>query len=82
MVRPISTPLYWPYQFVQWATGCTQSAAVDWEGLTEGQAKAQGIKVKKGLFPWAASGRAIANDLDERRQAGLQREPQRGARVV
>ena len=34
-------------------------------GLTEDQAKAQGIKVKKGLFPWAASGRAIANDRDD-----------------
>ena len=34
-------------------------------GLTEDQAKAQGIKVKKGLFPWAASGRAIANGRDE-----------------
>ena len=31
----------------------------------EDQAKAQGIKVKKGLFPWAASGRAIANGRDE-----------------
>jgi dihydrolipoamide dehydrogenase len=29
---------------------------VAWVGLTEEQAKAQGIKVKKGLFPWAASG--------------------------
>ncbi len=29
------------------------------------QAKAQGIKVKKGLFPWTASGRAIANGRDE-----------------
>jgi dihydrolipoamide dehydrogenase len=27
--------------------------------------KAQGIKVKKGLFPWTASGRAIANGRDE-----------------
>ena len=34
---------------------------VAWVGLTEDQAKAQGIKVKKGLFPWTASGRAIAN---------------------
>lgn len=38
---------------------------VAWVGLTEDQAKAQGIKVKKGLFPWAASGRAIANGRDE-----------------
>jgi dihydrolipoamide dehydrogenase len=32
---------------------------VAWVGLTEDQAKAQGIKVKKGLFPWAASGHAV-----------------------
>jgi dihydrolipoamide dehydrogenase len=38
---------------------------VAWVGLTEDQAKSQGIKVKKGLFPWAASGRAIANGRDE-----------------
>ncbi len=38
---------------------------VAWVGLTEEQAKEQGIKVKKGLFPWTASGRAIANGRDE-----------------
>jgi dihydrolipoamide dehydrogenase len=38
---------------------------VAWVGLTEDQAKAQGIKVKKGLFPWAASGRATANGRNE-----------------
>jgi len=38
---------------------------VAWVGLTEDQAKVQGIKVKKGLFPWTASGRAIANGRDE-----------------
>ncbi|MDB5889802.1 MAG: lpdA [Polaromonas sp.] len=38
---------------------------VAWVGLTEDQAKAQGIKVRKGLFPWTASGRAIANGRDE-----------------
>jgi dihydrolipoamide dehydrogenase len=38
---------------------------VAWVGLTEDQAKAQGLKVKKGLFPWNASGRAIANGRDE-----------------
>ena len=32
---------------------------------TEDEAKAKGIKVKKGLFPWTASGRAIANGRDE-----------------
>jgi dihydrolipoamide dehydrogenase len=38
---------------------------VAWVGLTEDLAKAQGIMVKKGLFPWTASGRAIANGRDE-----------------
>ena len=38
---------------------------VAWVGLTEDDAKAQGVKVKKGLFPWTASGRAIANGRDE-----------------
>jgi dihydrolipoamide dehydrogenase len=34
---------------------------VAWVGLTELEAKAQGVKVGKGLFPWVASGRALAN---------------------
>jgi dihydrolipoamide dehydrogenase len=38
---------------------------VAWVGLTEDAAKQQGIAVKKGLFPWQASGRAIANGRDE-----------------
>ena len=38
---------------------------VAWVGLTEDEAKAKGITVKKGLFPWTASGRAIANGRDE-----------------
>ena len=38
---------------------------VAWVGLTEDEAKAKGIQVKKGLFPWSASGRAIANGRDE-----------------
>ncbi|KWT98767.1 MULTISPECIES: dihydrolipoyl dehydrogenase [unclassified Variovorax] len=38
---------------------------VAWVGLTEDQAKAEGVKVEKGLFPWTASGRAIANGRDE-----------------
>jgi dihydrolipoamide dehydrogenase len=38
---------------------------VAWVGLTEDDAKKQGIAVEKGLFPWAASGRAIANGRDE-----------------
>jgi len=38
---------------------------IAWVGLTEDEAKARGIVVKKGLFPWTASGRAIANGRDE-----------------
>jgi len=38
---------------------------VAWVGVTEDEAKANGMKVKKGLFPWNASGRAIANGRDE-----------------
>lgn len=38
---------------------------VAWAGLTEDEAKQQGIKVEKGHFPWAASGRAVANGRDE-----------------
>jgi dihydrolipoamide dehydrogenase len=38
---------------------------VAWVGLTEEQARHQGVQVTKGLFPWSASGRAIANGRDE-----------------
>ena len=38
---------------------------VAWVGLTEDQARADGIAIKKGHFPWNASGRAIANTRDE-----------------
>ena len=38
---------------------------IAWVGVTEDEAKASGRKVEKGLFPWAASGRAIANGRDE-----------------
>ena len=38
---------------------------IAWVGLTEDDAKQQGIEISKGLFPWAASGRAIANTRDE-----------------
>ena len=38
---------------------------VAWVGVTEEEAKKEGIKIKKGMFPWAASGRAIANGRDE-----------------
>ena len=33
---------------------------VAWVGLTESQAKARNIAYEKGIFPWAASGRALA----------------------
>src|SRR3954462_14144796 len=38
---------------------------VAWAGKTEDQCKAEGIKYGKSVFPWAASGRAIANGRDE-----------------
>jgi dihydrolipoamide dehydrogenase len=38
---------------------------VAWMGLTETAAKAQGIEVEKAVFPWAASGRALATARDE-----------------
>jgi len=38
---------------------------VAWAGKTEDQCKAEGVKYGKAVFPWAASGRAIANGRDE-----------------
>ncbi|MBK1644571.1 dihydrolipoyl dehydrogenase [Thiocapsa imhoffii] len=38
---------------------------VAWMGLTETEAKAQGIAYEKGVFPWAASGRALGIHRDE-----------------
>jgi dihydrolipoamide dehydrogenase len=38
---------------------------VAWAGVTEDQARAGAIKFGKSMFPWAASGRAIANGRDE-----------------
>jgi dihydrolipoamide dehydrogenase len=38
---------------------------IAWAGLTEGEAKEQGVKFGVAKFPWAASGRAIANGRDE-----------------
>ncbi|MCA1323237.1 dihydrolipoyl dehydrogenase [Herbaspirillum sp. alder98] len=38
---------------------------VAWVGVTEDEAKARGIKFEKGHFPWAASGRAVANGRAE-----------------
>ena len=38
---------------------------VAWVGLTETEAKAKGIAFEKGMFPWAASGRSLAQGRDE-----------------
>ena len=38
---------------------------VAWVGLTETEAKSKGIAVQKGVFPWAASGRSLAQGRDE-----------------
>ena len=38
---------------------------VAWVGLTENEAKAQGIKYGKRVFPWAASGRSLSLGRDE-----------------
>jgi dihydrolipoamide dehydrogenase len=38
---------------------------VAWVGITEEEAAKTGVKIGKATFPWAASGRAIANGRDE-----------------
>ena len=38
---------------------------IAWMGLTEAQAKAQGIEYEKASFPWAASGRALSIGREE-----------------
>ncbi|MEM8983144.1 MAG: dihydrolipoyl dehydrogenase [Pseudomonadota bacterium] len=38
---------------------------VAWVGVTETQAKADGLDIEVGKFPWAASGRSLANGRDE-----------------
>ncbi len=38
---------------------------ISWMGLTETQAKAQGITYEKASFPWAASGRALSMGREE-----------------
>ncbi|MEM7251854.1 MAG: dihydrolipoyl dehydrogenase [Pseudomonadota bacterium] len=38
---------------------------VAWAGLTETQAKAEGIKFEKATFPWAASGRSLGMGRSE-----------------
>jgi dihydrolipoamide dehydrogenase len=38
---------------------------IAWMGLTETQAQAEGIEYEKAVFPWAASGRALATGRDD-----------------
>ena len=38
---------------------------IAWVGLTETQAKAEGLTVKKASFPWMASGRALSMGRDD-----------------
>jgi len=38
---------------------------VAWAGLTETEAKRQGVHYEKGVFPWAASGRALGIHREE-----------------
>jgi len=38
---------------------------IAWAGVTETDAKAKGIAFEKAVFPWAASGRSLANGRDE-----------------
>ena len=38
---------------------------IAWMGLTEAQAKEQGVEFDKAVFPWAASGRALATGRDD-----------------
>jgi dihydrolipoamide dehydrogenase len=38
---------------------------VAWMGITEEQARSEGIEYEKGVFPWAASGRSLSNGRNE-----------------
>jgi dihydrolipoyl dehydrogenase len=38
---------------------------VAWAGLTEREARAKGVKIGKGVFPWAASGRSLSLGRDD-----------------
>ncbi len=38
---------------------------VAWVGVTQEQAKAEGLDVEVGVFPWAANGRSLSNGRDE-----------------
>jgi dihydrolipoamide dehydrogenase len=51
---------------VEFQAACIPSVAytdpeIAWAGMTEIDAKAKGIEIDKASFPWAASGRALAN---------------------
>lgn len=51
---------------VEFQAKCIPSVAytdpeIAWAGMTEIDAKAQNIEIEKASFPWAASGRALAN---------------------
>ena len=51
---------------VEFQAACIPSVAytdpeIAWAGMTETDAKAKGIEIDKASFPWAASGRALAN---------------------
>jgi dihydrolipoamide dehydrogenase len=50
---------------------------VAWVGLTETEAKASGIEYEKSVFPWSASGRALAIDGAEG-STKLLRDPKTG----
>jgi len=39
---------------------------ISWMGKTEDQCKAEGIDYKKGVFPWAASGRSLSYSIKPR----------------
>ncbi|NUS37446.1 MAG: dihydrolipoyl dehydrogenase [Lysobacter sp.] len=59
-----------PDKSPQWVARVIPSVAytdpeIAWVGVTEGEAKAKGLKVGVGKFPWAASGRAIGLDRTE-----------------
>lgn len=38
---------------------------ISWAGLTETEAKAKGIRYEKAVFPWSASGKALASSREE-----------------
>lgn len=38
---------------------------IAWMGITEAEAKAQGVEYEKGAFPWAASGRSLSLGRDD-----------------